>query len=167
MRIQYSPVVIDAPKLRLACKGEMLAVAVGNETSIYDLSAFPEGGCLAQAEELCGLSVICSVQRIGGELEVTVLYPIGANASEEERFPQPFALEESDELPEGEIKTLVWELPREPESAAEERIEALEGELLVSYLAQAELYERTLALEEENLTAMEALAEIYEIMIGG
>ena len=46
-------------------------------------------------------------------------------------------------------------------------IEVLKAELLSSYMAQAELYERTLALEEENLATMGALAWLYEMMIGG
>ena len=52
--------------------------------------------------------------------------------------------------------------PKEPTD-----IERLEGELLTSYIAQAELYERTLVLEEENITTMMAVAELFEMMMGG
>lgn len=64
---------------------------------------------------------------------------------------------------------LVYDPVPEPEPIPDPgiRIAALEEELLMSYLAQAELYERTLAQEQETLATMLAVAEIYEMMIGG
>ena len=61
-------------------------------------------------------------------------------------------------------------LVHDPLPAAEpepSEMEILQGELLNSYLAQTELYERTLALEEENLLTMVAIADVYEMILGG
>ena len=62
---------------------------------------------------------------------------------------------------------VTWDMPPEPEPGADERIAVLEDELLISYLAQTEMYEQMLSMQAESLMTMEALAEIYEIMIGG
>ena len=80
------------------------------------------------------------------------------------------------ELPQGDITEYRFvdggyvhePLPPAPETPKEPTdIERLEWELLTSYIAQAELYERTLALEEENVTTMMAVAELFEMILGG
>lgn len=71
------------------------------------------------------------------------------------------------ERTEAELAEAVAALPAPEPDPMALRIAALEEELLVSYLAQAELYEKTLAQESENLTTMLAVAEIYEKMLGG
>jgi len=54
----------------------------------YDFSQLSDGGALP-ADAVNSEFVIGSVERVNGELELTLLLPHGANASEAARFPQP------------------------------------------------------------------------------
>ena len=54
----------------------------------YDFSQLPDGGTLPADAVDCEF-VIGSVDRVNGELELTLLLPHGANASEAARFPEP------------------------------------------------------------------------------
>ena len=54
----------------------------------YDFSQLPDGGTLPADAVDCEF-VIGSVNRVNGELELTLLLPHGANASESARFPEP------------------------------------------------------------------------------
>ena len=54
----------------------------------YDFSQLPDGGTLPAEAVDCEF-VIGSVDRVNGELELTLLLPHGVNASEAARFPQP------------------------------------------------------------------------------
>ena len=54
----------------------------------YDFSQLPDGGTLFADAVDCEF-VIGSVDRVNGELELTLLLPHGANASEAARFPEP------------------------------------------------------------------------------
>ena len=53
----------------------------------YDFSQLPDGGTLPAEAVDCEF-VIGSVDRVNGELELTLLLPHGVNASEAARFPQ-------------------------------------------------------------------------------
>ena len=54
----------------------------------YDFTDLPDGGTLPADAVDCEF-VIGSVDRVDGELELTLLLPHGANASEAARFPEP------------------------------------------------------------------------------
>jgi len=54
----------------------------------YDFSKLPDGGTLPNEAIECEW-IISDVDRIDGEIELTLLMPNGANASENARFPKP------------------------------------------------------------------------------
>ena len=54
----------------------------------YDFSQLPEGATLPREAINCEF-IISDVNRINGEIELTILLPHGANASHEARFPEP------------------------------------------------------------------------------
>jgi len=54
----------------------------------YDFTSLPDDGTLP-AEAVDSEYVIGSVERVNGELELTLLLPHGPNASEAARFPEP------------------------------------------------------------------------------
>ena len=54
----------------------------------YDFTDLSDGGTLPADAVDCEF-VIGSVDRVDGELELTLLLPHGANASEAARFPEP------------------------------------------------------------------------------
>jgi len=54
----------------------------------YDFTDLPEGGTLP-ADAVDSEYVIGSVNRVNGELELTLLLPHSADASEAARFPEP------------------------------------------------------------------------------
>lgn len=54
----------------------------------YDFSQLPEGATLPQEAVDCEF-IVSDVNRVNGEIELTILLPHGANASHEARFPEP------------------------------------------------------------------------------
>ena len=54
----------------------------------YNFTDLPDGGTLP-ADAVDSEFVIGSVDRVNGELELTLLLPHGPNASEAARFPEP------------------------------------------------------------------------------
>ena len=54
----------------------------------YDFSQLPDGGTLPADAVDCEY-IVGSVDRVDGELELTLLLPHGAEASEAARFPEP------------------------------------------------------------------------------
>ena len=83
MKINLSPQRRD-DTLTVIKSGDTLTI---NGTA-YDFSQLPDGGTLPAEAVDCEF-VIGSVDRVNGELELTLLLPHGANASEAARFPQP------------------------------------------------------------------------------
>ena len=83
MKIKLSPQRRDE-QLTLEKAGDTLTI---NGTE-YDFSQLPDGGTLP-ADAVDSEYVIGSVDRVNGELELTLLLPHGADASEAARFPQP------------------------------------------------------------------------------
>jgi hypothetical protein len=55
---------------------------------IFDFSQIPEGATLLNAAFTCEW-IPSDVERINGELNLTLLIPITANATEAARFPEP------------------------------------------------------------------------------
>ena len=83
MKINLSPQRRD-DLLTVIKQGDTLTI---NGTA-YDFIQLPDGGTLPADAVDCEF-VIGTVERIDGELELTLLLPHGANASEAARFPQP------------------------------------------------------------------------------
>ena len=54
----------------------------------YDFSQLPEGATLPREAIGCEF-IVSDVNRINGQIELTILLPHGANASHEARFPEP------------------------------------------------------------------------------
>jgi len=83
MKINLSPQRRD-DTLSVFKQGDVLTI---NGTD-YDFSQLPDGGTLPADAVDCEY-VIGSVDRVNGELELTLLLPHGPNASEAARFPEP------------------------------------------------------------------------------
>ena len=83
MKITLSPQRRDE-KLTVTKHGDVLTI---NGTE-YDFTDLPDGGTLPADAVDCEY-VFGSVDRVNGELELTLLLPHGANASEAARFPEP------------------------------------------------------------------------------
>lgn len=83
MKITLSPQRRD-DTLTLIKQGDALNI---NGTE-YDFTELPDGATLP-AEAVDSEFVIGNVERINGELEITLILPNGANASEAARFPEP------------------------------------------------------------------------------
>ena len=93
MNIKLSPQRRD-DTLTVSKRGDTLTI---NGTE-YDFSQLPDGGTLP-ADAVDSEFVIGSVDRVNGELELTLLLPHGANASEAARFPEPII-----DPPDGEVE---------------------------------------------------------------
>ena len=83
MKINLSPQRRD-DQLTLEKAGDTLTF---NGTA-YDFSQLPDGGTLPAEAVDCEF-VIGTVNRVNGELELTLLLPHAVNASEAARFPEP------------------------------------------------------------------------------
>ena len=83
MKITLSPQRRD-DTLTITKQGDTLTI---NGTA-YDFSQLPDGGTLPADAVDCEF-VIGSVDRVDGEIELTLLLPHGPNASEAARFPEP------------------------------------------------------------------------------
>jgi hypothetical protein len=83
MKINLSPQRRD-DQLTIFKEGDSLTI---NGTE-YDFNQLSDGGTLSADAVDCEF-VIRSVDRSNGELELTLLLPHGANASEAARFPEP------------------------------------------------------------------------------
>ena len=83
MNINLSPQRRD-DTLTVTKQGDTLTI---NGTD-YDFTDLPDGGTLPAEAVDCEF-VIGSVDRVNGELELALLLPHGANASESARFPEP------------------------------------------------------------------------------
>lgn len=57
----------------------------------YDFTQLPEGATLPFDAVDCEF-IVCDITRTNGELELTLLLPIGPNAPYEVRFPEPITV---------------------------------------------------------------------------
>ena len=64
----------------------------------FDFSQIPDGGLLPRDAVDCEW-IVSDVERVDGELVLTLLMPHGANASEAARFPEPLT-----NVPDGEVE---------------------------------------------------------------
>jgi len=83
MIINLSPTRSDRA-LEITKTGETLTI---NGTP-YDFSQLPNGATLPKEAIDCEW-IVSDVNRVNGEIELTILLPHGANASHEARFPEP------------------------------------------------------------------------------
>ena len=83
MKINLSPQRRD-DTLTVFKQGDILTI---NGTE-YDFTDLPDGGTLPAEAVDCEYA-IGSVNRVNGELELTLLLPHGADASKAARFPEP------------------------------------------------------------------------------
>ena len=86
MLINFSPIRSDRT-LEITKTGETLTI---NGES-FDFSQLPEGATLPREAIGCEF-IVSDVNRVNGEIELTILLPHGANASHEARFPQPITM---------------------------------------------------------------------------
>jgi len=93
MTINLSPQRRD-DTLSVTKSGDVLTI---NGTA-YDFSQVPDGGLLPQDAVECPW-LASDVERVNGELVLSLLMPHGANASEARRFPAPLI-----DVPDGEVE---------------------------------------------------------------
>ena len=83
MHILLSPQV-RGDTLNVIRHGDSLTV----NGKVFDFSPLPDGATLP-AEAIDCEYIVGSVERVDGQLRLTLLLPITANASEAARFPEP------------------------------------------------------------------------------
>lgn len=88
MKLFLSPCLITAP-LTVSVTGEVLSVN-GED---FDLSAIPDGATLPR-EAVTSDWLASDIERIDGELTLTLRLPISANAPQDARFPAPITVTE-------------------------------------------------------------------------
>lgn len=87
MRITFSPIRSDILMLEAVKSGDTLTV----NGILFDFSQLQEGATLPA--DAIGSPMCCGpAERIGGELQVTLLLPIGPNPSQAQAFPQPITV---------------------------------------------------------------------------
>ena len=79
--INLSPIRSDDLSLVITKSGEVLTI---NGTQ-YNLGDISEGSTLPNPED----PFAGDITRTGGNVELTLLFPLGADASQEQRFPVP------------------------------------------------------------------------------
>ncbi|SEJ31511.1 hypothetical protein SAMN04244572_03509 [Azotobacter beijerinckii] len=93
MRINFSPVRSDMA-LTATKSGDILTV----NGAAFDFSQLPDGATLPA--EAIGSPLFCGpVERVGGELHVTLLLPHGPNPSQAQAFPQPVIVTADGQIP--------------------------------------------------------------------
>lgn len=88
MLIRLSPVRHET-QLALEVAGDVLTI----NGQPYDFSPVPEGGLLPREAVECEW-LASDVERIDGEIHLTLILPHGAEAPEETRFPEPIHVTE-------------------------------------------------------------------------
>lgn len=65
----------------------------------YDLSVIPDGATLPNAEDATGCWYFTgSIERIDGELHLTLKFPVADDAPYEQRFPEPIYVTDDGEV---------------------------------------------------------------------
>lgn len=83
MKINLSPVRWDI-ELVVKKKGDKLTI----NGEVFDFSVIPDGAILS-GDAVASDFVVGDVKRVNGELELTLVLPHGADASNAARFPVP------------------------------------------------------------------------------
>lgn len=108
MRISLSPQRSDA-SLQVIRGGEDVLI-INNE--LFDFSNLPEGGTIPAGDVPCEW-ILGPVERIDGELMLTLVLPHGSNPSQSVAFPQPIV-----------DPSVGWEVPLPFDPAPESSTEA-------------------------------------------
>jgi hypothetical protein len=82
MHISFTPIRRDTP-LEASVAGDVLTI----NGEAFDFAGIPEGATLPRSAVTCDW-LASDVERIDGEIRLTLLLPHGTNAPEETRFPQ-------------------------------------------------------------------------------
>lgn len=91
MIIKLSPIRSDK-SLTIKKQGDILII--NNEP--FDFSPIPDGGILPQSAIESDV-IVSDVERINGEIVLTILVPHGPDATHKERFPEPLEVYEDGE----------------------------------------------------------------------
>lgn len=86
MRIRFSPQVRDG-RLDLAKAGDVLTIN-GDQ---FDFSSLPDGATIPAGEVFCEW-IVGPVERIDGEIRLTLILPHRANPSQAVAFPAPITV---------------------------------------------------------------------------
>jgi hypothetical protein len=92
MKIKLSPTRSDKT-LILEKQGDTLII----NGEPFDFTLLPEGGVLPQ-DAIFSEDIVSDVERINGEVNLTILFPHGTNATHEQRFPEPITVTEDGEV---------------------------------------------------------------------
>lgn len=92
MLINLSPIRSDRT-LEITKTGETLTI----NGVPYDFSQLPNGATLPREAIGCEF-IVSDVNRVNGEIELTILLPHGANASHEARFPEPINMTTNEQV---------------------------------------------------------------------
>jgi len=103
MQISLSPIRSDE-ELSVSKAGDVLTI----NGDVFDFSEVPDGATVLAEGVPCDW-IIGPVERVDGELRLTLLLPHGSNPSPEVAFPEPMI-----NPPDGQL-----DLPRDPEPVEE------------------------------------------------
>lgn len=88
--IKLAPIV-SRDRISVSTEGDTITINNGS----YDLSVIPDGATLPNAQEATGCEYfVGDIERIDGELHITLLLPIAEKAGQEACFPAPIAVEQ-------------------------------------------------------------------------
>lgn len=90
MQISFSPVRRD-DALTLSKVGDVLTI----NGEAFDFSGLPDGATLPQSAVTCDW-LASDVERIAGVVHLTLVLPIGADAPQSSRFPDPITATDGD-----------------------------------------------------------------------
>ncbi|MGK9281314.1 hypothetical protein [Sinorhizobium meliloti] len=116
MKISLSPQRRD-DTLEVRKAGDILTI----NGEVFDFSALPDGATIPAGEIPCEW-IVGPVERIAGDLHLTLILPHGSNPSEEVAFPQPMV-----EAPDGLVALPVDTAPLEDPVDLEEEPANVDG----------------------------------------
>lgn len=102
MIIDLSPVRMDE-KLEASLSGEALTL----NGEVFDFAPLEDGATLPQ-EAISSKWIAGPVERVGGELRLTIILPHGPNAPETTRYPQPLIVPGD-----GAISLSIYDIPQQ------------------------------------------------------
>lgn len=110
IHIELAPIV-SKDRISVSTSGDTLTI---NNTS-YDLSVIPDGATLPNAPEATGCGYfVGDIERIDGELHITLLLPIAGKAGQEACFPEPIIVEQDGDVPLPNVENVEEELDDQP-----------------------------------------------------
>jgi len=90
IHIKLSPIV-SKDRISVSTEGDTITI----NNAPYDLSVIPDGATLPNSQEATGCKYfVGDIERIDGELYITLLLPIAEKAGQEACFPSPITVEQ-------------------------------------------------------------------------